>query len=147
MIKATVSGELKFPKFTFQKDLQYIGERIIVPIMQKNIEDQVAIDGSLLPINEDKTLKRKAAAGQGSKSLIATGRLINAFTVRAFGQTQVKISLNSDRKSIGGYLQTGIKTNEGTKKYKFFGINVQMEKNAVAYMKQKIKDAINAVKR
>lgn len=147
MIKATVSGSLKFPKFTFQSDLKYIGEKIIVPIMQANIEDQVSINGSLLPINEDKTLRRKANLGQGSKSLIATGKLISSFRVLPFGERAVKITLDADRKKIGGYLQSGINTNHGTKQYKFFGINQQMEKNAVAYMKKKIKDTIDAFRK
>lgn len=144
MIKATVKNNLSFPKLTFQTDLKYIGEKIIVPIMQKNIEDQIAIDGSILPFNDNKTLKRKANAGQGSKSLIATGKLISDFKVLPYGTSIVKITLGDDRKKIGGYLQSGIRTNEGKKQYKFFGINTQMQNNAIAYMKKKIKDAINA---
>lgn len=147
MIKIAVKNNLTFPKFTFQSDLKYIGEKIIVPIMRANIEDQVAIDGSILPINEDKTLARKGKLGQGSKSLIATGKLISSFLVQPFGSTAVKITLNADRKKIGGYLQSGISTNKGTKSYKFFGINTQMENNALAYMKKKIKDAIDAVRK
>lgn len=148
MIKATVKNNLSFPTLTFQSDLKYIGEKIIVPIMRKNIEDQVAIDGSLLPINEDNTLKRKARSGRGSKSLISTGDLLSAFRVFAEGLTTIKITLNANRKDIGKYLQIdGITTNKGKKYYKFFGINTQMEKNAVEYMKKRIKDIINGYRK
>lgn len=143
MIKASIKGNLEFPKFTFQEDLSHIADRIFITILQQNIENQVGIDGAPLPQVETSTQKRKDKLGQGNKTLIASRDLIEGFYSKTQGQSKVIISLLPNRKSIGGYLQiSGIRTKLGEKFFKFFGINKQMENNAVAYMKKKIKDTI-----
>jgi hypothetical protein len=116
--------------------------------MQSNIRNQVSIDGDNLPVNEPKTLKIKESLGQGSNSLIASRTLIESFYSEYLDDNTIIVTLNDNRKEIGGYLQfDGVKTkNSGTKYYKFFGINKQMENNAIAYMKARIKQIINANK-
>lgn len=143
MIKATVKSNLNFPQLNFTNDLLYIGQRIFVPILQKNIKDQVAIDGSAFPALEDKTIKRKQKLGQGTKTLIATRTLIESIYSAVTSPSSVIVSIKFPRLDIGRYLQiSGIRSNRGQKFFKFFGINAQMENNAIAYMKQRVSEAI-----
>ena len=144
MSGVTVKNNVNFPQFTFLDDLVYIAERIVIPSLQQNINDGLSIDGEPLPIVEPATAKRKEKLNQGSKTLIASRELINSFYSAPKGPTSVIISLAPDRKDIGGYLQiTGIKTKKGPKFFNFFGINVDMENNALAYMKSRIQKAIS----
>lgn len=143
MIKATVKNKINFPQINFQEDLLYIGQRIFIPIMQKNIEDQVAIDGGAYPNLEPKTIARKQKLGQENKTLIATRELIESFYAASASRSSVVVALRYSRSAIGGYLQvSGIRTKKGLKFFKFFGINKQMENNAVAYMRNRVKEAI-----
>ena len=143
MTTMTVKNSVKFPEFTFQEDLSYIAERIFIPVMQQNIEDQISIDGSSFPDLDPKTIARKQKNGQGDKTLIATRDLIKSFYSAVISPKTVIVALKFNRSAIGGYLQiTGIRTKQGPKFFNFFGINTQMENNAVAYMKQRIKQAI-----
>lgn len=145
MINVDIVNNLKVPNFDFTDDLSNIAERIFIPIMQQNIRGQVAIDGGSFPQLEQNTIKRKERLGQNRGTLIATGTLIESFYSVETGKNQVMISLMLDRLDIGGYLQiTGIRSKVGTKFFRFFGINQNMEDNAIAYMKLRIHDAIAA---
>lgn len=149
-------------------DLLYIANRIIVPLLVKGIDDQVTITGGSFPALEpatierksQKTLKSRAKAhktakkhganldmlskvvrGISNKTLIDTGTLRKSFMVKKdfnLVQKAVEITINDDRKEIGGYLQIeGV--GKKKKKFHFFGITDGMEKNAFDYMKKQIK--------
>ena len=145
MINVSIENNLKCPVFDFTDDLSNIAERIFIPIMQQNIENQVSIDGGSFPELDKKTIARKLRLGQGDKTLIATRTLIESFYSSPIAQNRVVIALNYSRSEIGGYLQiTGIRSKSGTKFFRFFGINQNMEDNAIEYMKARIHDAIAA---
>ena len=142
MIKAGVKTEFSIQKLFIKDDLLNIARRIIVPTMQKNIDDEVALDGKALPPIEASTIKRKLKKGLSPKILTETGTLRTAFVVTSPDERTVKVTIDSRRKEIGGFLQIeGIRSNKGRKYFNFFGISSVMEKNAIAYMKQRIKDA------
>ena len=143
MINVSIQSDLNFPELDFTEDLADIAQRIFIPIMQQNIEDGIAIDGSSFPELEKSTIKRKQRLGQGDKTLIATRDLIESFYSSAISRNTVVIALNYGRSAIGSYLQiAGIRSKAGTKYFNFFGVNQDMEDNAVEYMKARITDAI-----
>lgn len=143
MIKAEYKSNFNFPKIFFKDDLKHIAERIFVPVMQRNIDRQIALDGSPQTAIDEKTVKAKVRKGLSPKILTATGALRTAFLVMDAGANRVKITLNSGRKDIGRYLQLeGIRSKSGKKFFNFFGVSSVMEKNAVAYMKQRIKEIL-----
>ena len=137
MIQAKVRNNIKFPKIILQEQLEEIAKDIIIPDIQNRIRQHKAIDGGLLPDNEDSTKNRK---GHGNQ-LRDTDTLLNSFVYRSVGKDRVKINIGSERHDIGGYLQsTGIKTNMGYKAYKFFGISIFANRKAIDYMKKKIEE-------
>lgn len=138
MIKAEIKNNLKVPKIFFKEDLKYVAERIIVPIMQENIENQVALNGSPLPPNDPKYTARKVKKGLSPKILIATGKLRRDFMIQDSGAYGVKIKIQSERSKIGGYMMDLGKV--------FFGISTRMEKNAIAYMKNRLKEILAGAK-
>lgn len=143
MINIDVKNNLKVPNLNFEEELSYIAQRIFIPIMQQNIEDQISIDGSPLPEIDPKTIKRKLKLGQSSKTLIATRDLIESFYSSGISSNRVVISLRYNRLDIGRYLQIdGIRTKNGKKYFRFFGVNSQMTNNAMAFMRQKINERI-----
>jgi len=148
MFNMTISSNIKLPKFNFSEDLKHIADRIFIVLMQNNINNQISIEGDSLPRNEPRTLKNKDKLGQGDRSLIATRDLIESFYSESIGKNTIIVTLRENRKDIGSYLQfDGIRTKaNGTKYYKFFGINKQMENNAIAYMKARINQIINESK-
>lgn len=141
MIQAKIINRINFPKFTFQKDLEFIAKDIIIPLIIKGIDDGASIDGGRLPENEPKTIKRKG----DNRQLIETGKLRSSFSYRTSGKNKVIISIKGDRKEIGGYLQIdGIKTKTSLKFYRFFGISQDAYRAAIEYIKDRIKESINA---
>jgi hypothetical protein len=135
----TVKNNIKFPKqFVFKEDLEFIANRIFVPTLQLNIDKQVAIDGSALKPNDPKYTARKIRKGLSAKILIATGKLRSDFIVLNKGLSTVVVTIHPERKAIGGYLVQMGKN--------FFGISTSMERNAIKYMKDKIKAVINGTK-
>ena len=172
MIKTEIRNKINFPKvFIEQSDLMEIAERIIITDIQKGIHSGMAIDGGSLPMNDPKTIKRKQgivlkriqtkkgnikssalksievgglSALGGAKTLIDTGKLLVSFSAVKRGKNNVIIKIGSDRKDIAGYLQIdGIKTNQGLKFYKFFGISKDAENLSIGYIQDKIKKAID----
>lgn len=135
----TIKNTISFPKFTFQEDLRIIASRIFIPIMQQNIDNQVALDGGALKPNNPNYTINKVKRGLSPKILIATGMLRSGFIYKDKGKNSVIVTLRSDRRSIGGYLQDMGKN--------FFGISTRMENSAVKYMKDKINEALKNGKR
>lgn len=84
---------------------------------------------------------RSLASSFSVKTLIETGKLIRSFYSENLGKGSVRITLKADRKDIGKYLQIdGI--GKAKKHFNFFGINPKMENKAMAYIKNKIDEAI-----
>lgn len=139
MIKFEAKFNLKPPdKILTTEYLEQVANMVIIPEIVGNINRRVAIDGGALPANDPKTIKRKGR----DNPLIETGRLHRGIQAKKANATTVKITISSDRKDIGKYLQIdGIKTKTGRKFYKFFGINTDMEQAAVQFLEKKVKEA------
>lgn len=139
MIKAEIRSNINFPKTLIsQDDLVFMAERIIIPDIVRGIDAKRAIDGGSLPDNEPATIKRKGV----NRPLIDTGTLRSEFFAKLQGKSKVIISIGSERKEIGGYLQKGIETKKGLKRYKFFGISQDASKAVINYARNRIKEVI-----
>lgn len=137
MISVSVKNSIKFPELKLQNDLRIIARDIVIKIMVQNILQQKSLDeGTLLP-NSPKYTAQKKKKGLSDKVLIATRKLIRSFIYEDKGKSAVIITLNSDRKDIGGYLQNDMGKN-------FFGVSTRMERSAMNYMNKKIKEKLNA---
>jgi len=134
MIKAEVKGSIKFPPLALKKDLQFVAERIIVPILQSNIEKQIALDERPLKPNDPKYTERKIKKGLRPEILIATGKLRRDFFVADAGPYAVKVRIHPERSKIGVYLMDMGKN--------FFGVSTRMEENAMTYMKKRIREIL-----
>lgn len=142
MLEAKIKlGKIKIPKVNFQDDLMVIGERIIIPDMQKGILRGRDIDGKAFPKNESNTVKRKGH----SRVLVGEQRkLLSSFQRKRKGKFNVAITLKNQRKNIGRYLQEdGIRSNSlGRKHFKFFGITKLAEQLSIVFMKKQIEKAV-----
>lgn len=139
----TINSSLKFPKINFQEDLRFVAKRIIVATMQQNIENQISLNETPLPLLEPATIKSKAKKGLDTRILIATGKLRSDFLVSNNGASGIKITIHPERKEIAKYLQIeGIRTKSSRKFFNFFGISTRMEEDAVSYMKSRIKEIL-----
>jgi hypothetical protein len=142
MIQVEVKGTLRFPDgFLTQGDLFKIAERLFVPAMVEGINQRVAIDGGAFPALAPATIKRKGH----DRPLIETGKLRSGFLVYPHWKNAVRITIRPDRHEIGKYLQIeGVRSKWGRKFFKFFGINSSMEKAAINYMRERIKEVTEA---
>lgn len=135
MIKISTKFKMAVPNLDFTDELKVIGERIFIPAMQSGIDSSMSIDGSALPQNDPKTIKRKGS----SRPLIETGTLRTSFLFIDIAKNKAKVTLAAIRKNIGEYLQIdGIRTRSGPKFYRFFGINKFMHDSAVKYLNEQI---------
>lgn len=142
MIMMNTKINLNFPKFKFQDDLRNVATQIVIPILAENIDNQVSLDETPFPALEVSTIKRKEKLGQ-SKTLIASGELQSSFISKDKGSNSVVVTINSQRKTIAGYLQlTGVGKKKKT--FNFFGVSTRMEDSAMNYMNNSIKEKINA---
>jgi hypothetical protein len=136
MLTIKVKNSVKFPEITLQEDLEHIAERIIIPDIQAGIDNSFAINGGSLPPNEPETIKRKGH----SRQLIDTGTLRRSFFWKTLSKNKVIVSVDGDRKDIGGYLQDGIIAKGKLKQYLFFGISKDAFDGAIKYMEKRIKE-------
>ena len=144
MIKIETKFKMNVPNFDFSDDLMEVARTGFIPIMQKNMESSTAIDGSTLPPNAPATLKRKAVKNHGNKPLFDTGKLFSSFIAIAMGKNKVMVTLASERKNIGSYLQyDGVVSRMGINFYRFFGVNKEMELSARDFMNRKVGERIN----
>lgn len=171
MIMATVRNNINLDQFKdviVQKDLKRIADSIFIPALQRYIDQQTAITGGNYPALEPETIARKSGqiykrnftqkgsirntaikriesgglGGFSNKTLIQTGKLIRSFFSINKGKNSVVISIKPDRKDIGKYLQIeGIGNKR--KKFYFFGITKDMERDAINYMQEKLRILIN----
>jgi hypothetical protein len=140
MIQVQVINKIKFPDITPQSVLEDIARIIIIPDIERGIDAGKAITGGALPRNEPATIKRK---GGRDTPLIDTGELRRSFYYKTSGKNRVIITIENIRKAIGGYLQ-----NDGVgkknKHYLFFGISSYAAETAMAYVKKRIEEQLNA---
>ena len=145
MLEARIKMNINMPNLNFQKDMEHIAERFFIPMLSAGIEQGRDLEGRAFPANEPGTIKRKRRLGRSRPDhpLIDTGELRMAFIAKRHGQTAVLLTLTDNRKEIGGFLQIdGIRSSHGTKFFNFFGISLKMESIALAYMQQRIGEAI-----
>ena len=141
MIKVTVKNNISFPDILIeQEDLETIAQDIVIADLIKGIDYSMAINGGPLPDNDPKTIKRKGS----SKPLIDTGTLRRSFYQESIGKNKVIITIEPERKSIGGYLQDGIKTSHGIKQYLFFGLSKDAVDKIRNYVKKIVSERIDA---
>jgi len=172
MMKIETNLKFKAPNLNFQNDLLFIAERIVIPQLQKNIQNGIQVDATPFPALEPATIRRKAGAvsdrlftkkgnirnsaiktvGAGGlkafsvKTLIETGALLSSFFARKSGKSLVIVSISPARKEIGRFLQIeGVGSKN--KKFNFFGVSTFMEQDAIRYMKERISAAIRSAKR
>lgn len=138
MIKATINNTIKFPKFVFTEDLEYIAEKYFIPYMQDGIDRDESINGGPFPALEKRTIEAKRRKGLRDDKLIETGELRKSFKYRTEGATRVIIYLNDMRKDIGYYLQV-VGVGKKKKHFNFFGISARMEQVAINHMKRKLR--------
>lgn len=143
MIHAEFRSNIKMPKIDFSDWLLESAEKIVIPDIQAGIHGRKAIDGGSLPSNKSATVKAKGH----DKPLIGKEReLIRAFKFKTVGTNKVKIYINEKRDKIAGYLQDeGIKTKEGRKYYKFFGLSKDAVNNIERFLSDKIRISIKNV--
>ena len=137
MIKGSIKGTLNFPKLQFQSDLLHIGQKIFIPFMVKFLDDGKHLSGNAYPELEPQTLSSK----KGPRTLVETGKLRKSFRAKTVGKDAVRVDLLPQRSEIGKHLQIeGV--GKKKKKFLFFGINKEMEKRAIDFMKLKIRRAV-----
>jgi hypothetical protein len=169
MFKAKIINKIEFPKITMTEDIETIAREIIIPDIQQGIYNGKAINGGMLPKNEDSTIAKKNHAtskrlftlkgglreraskqiektglmGFGSaRPLIETGKLVSSIDYRT-RKNGVVIYIRGDRAEIGAYLQKGIKAGGRVKQYRFFGISKNAFNRMNAYWKQRIKELVS----
>ena len=137
MISASYKLTFSLPEFTHQRELKQIADKLFIPMMQQGIDRGVDLLGGPFPPNAESTVKAK---GHNRVLIGKERKLRKSFQSRKEGKDAVVISLTPDRADIGGYLQNdGIRTKSGMNKYNFFGINKEMENQAMKYMEEVIK--------
>ena len=144
MITAKIRNNIHIPNFDFGNQLSEIAQKIMIPKMAEGIHKNRGIDNKSFPRLDPKTIRQK----HSSRPLIATGKLLKAFTFKKRGKSKVVITLNANRKKIGSYLQIeGIRSLSGRKHFNFFGISKKAEDKAVKLMAKFIDKAIKNAKR
>lgn len=142
----TVKNTIKFPDLYLRDDLKFIADRIFIPYLETYINTQVGVDEKPLPDLEPSTIAIKKRKGLRLEKLIAEGKLRRSFYSANKGQNAVIVTINAERKEIGGYLQLeGV--GKKRKKFNFFGISSRMERDAIRYMKDRLKDLLKNGKR
>ena len=148
MIVAKIRGKVRFPVLNLDKELKYISDRIIIPLIQTGIHKSMDVEGRSLPHLETNTVRMKRKKGLPSphQPLVAMGILRNSFKSRRGGMNRRTVYINDRRRDIARYLQIdGIRSRAGRKFFKFFGVTEGMEKDALLYLrtiiKRKLKNA------
>ena len=140
MLKVKITTKFDIPRFDFTKDLTYLAKRVLIPSMAEGIQKGISIDGGAFPKLSPATIRMKRNRGLSTKILIATGKLHRAFIHAVRGMNYVVVTLKSDRKEIGSFLQIeGIKTRSGRKFFKFFGVSDKAHNESIKYIKNRIR--------
>jgi len=139
MISATVRSNIRLPKFNFQKELLFVAQRIVIPMLAKNIDSNRDLEGKKFPELEPYTIRKKGH----SRPLIDTGKLRSSFQYKRRGNASVKVYINDERNEIAKKLQIkGVDSKRGKKFFNFFGITEGMHADIMDFMRVQIKRAI-----
>jgi len=139
MISATVRSNIRLPKFNFQKELLLVAQRIVIPMLAKNIDSSRDIEGKKFPELEPYTIRKKGHA----KPLIETGALRSSFQYKRKGNASVKVYINDERNEIAKKLQIkGVDSKRGKKFFNFFGITEGMHADIMSFMHAQIQRTI-----
>ena len=139
MIKATIKSDINLPKFNFQKELLLVAQRIVIPMLAKNIDSNRDLEGKKFPELEPYTIRKKGH----SRPLIDTGKLRSSFQYKRRGNASVKVYINDERNEIAKKLQIkGVDSKRGKKFFNFFGITEGMHADIMDFMRVQIKRAI-----
>lgn len=137
--KATIRKDIKFPTLNMQNQLEFIGNRIVIPLIVKGIDSRKDLNGDALPELSLQTIKRKGH----DRPLVETGELRRSPFTRRVGQNKVIVTMLGTRREIAGHLQNdGV--GKSRKKFLFFGITKEMEAFALNYLREDIRRRINA---
>ncbi len=63
MIRATIKSKIKIPRFNFQKELLAVAQRIVIPMLAKNIDSNRDLEGKKFPQLEPYTIGKKDTPG------------------------------------------------------------------------------------
>jgi hypothetical protein len=147
-----INVEFKYPKIpdiSFKGDLKKIADDIFIPYLKKYIRDEVSIDGSAYGKLAESTIRSKEKKGLSANILQATGKLYKSFySSERVNSKKVVITLNPGRKEIGNILQNkgvkyktiGFSGSSSLRYFNFFGVSEVMNRKAILYMRNKIKD-------
>ena len=139
MIRATIRSNIKIPRFNFQKELLTVAQRIVIPMLAKNIDSNRDIEGKKFPKLEPYTISKKGHA----RPLIETGELRRSFKYKRKGTASVMVYINDKRNAIAKRLQIkGVDSKRGKKFFNFFGITEGMHADIMTFMRLMIQRAI-----
>ena len=139
MIKATIKSDINLPKFNFQKELLLVAQRIVIPMLAKNIDSNRDLEGKKFPELEPYTIRKKGH----SRPLIDTGKLRSSFQYKRRGNASVKVYINDERNEIAKKLQIkGVDSKRGKKFFNFFGITEGMHADIMSFMHAQIQRTI-----
>jgi hypothetical protein len=150
MHNAKIKMDIRFPVINTQKDLFYIGEKIIIPDIQGRINESKDVSNNVYPKLAQSTINQKTKKGLRQEPLIATGQLRRSPKVKGKGRDSVVVYLYGSRRdsplsnsALGNILQNeGVRTKSGKRFFEFFGISDEAEGKAVKFMIRSIKEAI-----
>ena len=148
--KAKIKMDIRFPIINTQKDLFYVGERIIIPDIQGRINEGKDISDKIYQRLSQKTINKKSKKGLRLDPLIATGQLRRSPKAKNEGKNSVLVYLFGPRSDshlsnskLGDILQNkGVRTKSGKRFFEFFGISDKAEGKAVKFMSEAIGKAI-----
>jgi len=144
MYKMEIKGAFKFPELNFNRELEYIAERIVVPEIAGHIAEGTDINGNSYPPLSPITVKLKGH----DKPLIGKERkLFSASTYKINRREKsIVITIKESRNAVAKYLQVeGVRSKKyGRRYFNFFGINEVMQTKAMKFMQDKIKDLTRA---
>lgn len=144
-----VRARLNFPDLDLTSQINKVANQVIIPDIQIRINRSVDINGKSYPELAESTKKARNKRGQGFLPLKATGQL--RASVRAKTITNgVKIILfggrrdNITNKGLATILQQrGVRSKaHGKRKFKFFGISKEAEKESMSMVSSQIRKAI-----
>ena len=143
MIKVDIKNNIVFPELKLQDDLVAIADKIFIKALKRGIDQETDINGTRYPPLADSTVRSKMRKGLDSGILSATGQLRNSFYSAKAGKDTVVITLTPNRLGVGDVLQNqGVRTKKGKRFFEFFGISAKMESDAMAYIKNRISEAL-----
>ena len=142
MIKAKITGQIKFPPIDVDDDIEFVAKKIVIPLLRDGIDRNEDVNGSRFPPLEPGTAKAKGH----SRPLVDTGLLRKSFKWKKVSKNNYLVYLNKLREKIAEYLQIdGVGRNK--KKFKFMAVSKRMELDSIVYMQDKINAAIQRFNR